>query len=261
MNPQRFGIIIFFFLLFFVLLEIRIVSLTLFPDPRLKLKDNSSVARGVILDRKNRELSVNSVRQSLYIRPAQLDSPTLNSIHQALLQSGFFSTQDLSSIFQKKNFVWIQRKISPECEDAIKPWLETIKSNKIIRKDEIGLTPEACRTYPDRESSQIVGYVGLDNTGLSGLEYGLDAYLQKGYTVRTTLDVQLCRIAYQELEKSVREHQAESGSAAIIDLENNEILSLVSFPNGLLAQNQGVSPETLRFPAASMARTRSVTDG
>ena len=132
------------------------------------------------------------------------------------------------------------------------PWLETIKSNKIIRKDEIGLTPEACRTYPDRESSQIVGYVGLDNTGLSGLEYGLDAYLQKGYTVRTTLDVQLCRIAYQELEKSVREHQAESGSAAIIDLENNEILSLVSFPNGLLAQNQGVSPETLRFPAASM---------
>jgi cell division protein FtsI/penicillin-binding protein 2 len=73
--------------------------------------------------------------------------------------------------------------------------------------------------------------VGIDNTGLSGLELSMNDYLSKGYAVYTTLDADLSTIVYEELKKGIIENKAEYGSAVIIDNATMEILSIVNYPS------------------------------
>ena len=74
--------------------------------------------------------------------------------------------RELQAQLQKKRaFVWVRRKVDPAVARAVRD----------LQLDGIGFLTENRRYYPQRElAAQVLGYVGLDNTGMSGIEYAFE---------------------------------------------------------------------------------------
>lgn len=230
MKKDRFGVIIFFFILFFIFLEIRVVLVTLVPDQRLKNDKINQSMRGAIYDRNRKELAVSSTFYSLYARPSDIKPDVRNYLYNYFIRNRMFTQSELKDLDSSKSFVWIKRKIQPIDTEKIRNLVETLKKNKTIPKDGLGLLPEQGRIYPQPDTANIVGVVGIDNNGLSGLEYSLNSYLEQGFDVYTSLDPELSKIVFEELKKGIVAYKAEFGSAAIIDTDTREVLALVNFP-------------------------------
>jgi cell division protein FtsI (penicillin-binding protein 3) len=231
MKKERFGFIIFFFILFFVILIIRIISISLLPDPRIKNGILKTVSRGTIYDRYNRELAIAAVSYSLYARPSRLPDEAKKAVYSYLLGNKIADEKELAPLFETKNFTWLKRRISSSSVGLVKEYIDYIRKNNPSFKDELGIVPEQSRIYPYPAAANIVGLVGVDRNGLSGLEYSFNSYLDSGYNIQVTLDAELTTLVYDELKKGIIENQADYGSAAIMDVENREILALVNFPS------------------------------
>ena len=83
--------------------------------------------------------------------------------------------------------------------------------------------------------SHIIGQVDYDNYGISGVEKYFDKELKdKNFSnkpLQLTLDTNIQHIIAKELEKRLDVFNATGGGALLMDVENGEILSLVSLPN------------------------------
>jgi cell division protein FtsI/penicillin-binding protein 2 len=230
MIKSRVGITIFFFILFFAILVIRIVGITLFPDARLVRTNIAPAKRGIIYDRNGRELAVSSSAFSFYARTISLNEDVKDFLYATLKQTGAFSENELKLLYSNRRFVWIKRKLSPNVREELASLINMLEENKYIQKDELGLIEEEGRFYPSEASADIVGLVGIDNQGLAGIEYSFNNYLNTGYNVHTTIDSQLCSIAYEELKRAMLKHRAEYGSVAIIEVATRDIMALASYP-------------------------------
>lgn len=161
-------------------------------------------------------------------------------------------TIDTYSVFSDKDhsFTWLARKISlPEAE-------------KMKAKDPIhtGILKEKKRVYPKNNfAAQLLGFVGLDNEGLSGVELSFDEFLRgkegqvvtegdpqgremygalreiqpgsDGMNVTLTIDENIQYIAEREIAEQVRKYSAVSGMLIIMDAKSGEILALASKPD------------------------------
>jgi cell division protein FtsI (penicillin-binding protein 3) len=142
----------------------------------------------------------------------------------------------------------------------------------------IGFTTESKRFYPNRElGSAVLGYTGMDNEGLGGIEAAYDKVVRgrdgkllvqtdargkafsrlerlptAGATLELTIDAQLQYIAERELRAGVKEHRADAGTAVILDPTNGEILAMASWPT-FNPNVYGDSPESAR-------RNRAIQD-
>ncbi len=252
MKQERLGILIFLFILFFILLEVRIVAISLFPDPRLKNIDAKQAKRGTIYDRNKKELAVSTAFYSFYARPVLLNIDSKNNVYDYLRQNSTISTNDLANIYQEKNFVWIRRKAGLQEITPVKDFIDYQKKNNLLTKDELGIVPEQGRYYSITAAANCIGVVGIDNNGLSGLEHSLDSYLDKGCDVYTSLDSDLLTIVYEELKRGIQISQAETGSAAILDVENREILALVNYPGFDPNDYKTITPDNLKSGFSSV---------
>ena len=83
--------------------------------------------------------------------------------------------------------------------------------------------------------SHIIGQVDYDNYGISGLEKNFDKELKKKelltQPLALTLDINIQYLVNKELEKALEIFEASGGGSLLMDVENGEILSLVSLPN------------------------------
>jgi cell division protein FtsI/penicillin-binding protein 2 len=79
----------------------------------------------------------------------------------------------------------------------------------------------------------------------------MDKYLEKGFSVYTSLDADLSTIAYDELKNAILVNQAESGSAAILSLEDKSILALVNYPSFDPNNIKNITTENLKSLATS----------
>ncbi|MFO0746470.1 MAG: penicillin-binding protein [Myxococcota bacterium] len=120
--------------------------------------------------------------------------------------------------------------------------------------------PEPRRYYPKRElASQVVGLVGRDGGGLSGVERALDAFLAGGLhsvttlkdqsgrriflngipadapleaaTVELTLDQQIQAMAEREIARACLASGARAGYAVVTRVKTGEVLAVANFPN------------------------------
>ena len=115
---------------------------------------------------------------------------------------------------------------------------------------------ESKRFYPNRElAAHLLGYVGLDNVGLSGLEATYDKTVRgregkllvqtdarrhvfsrlerpptTGASIELTIDEQLQYIAERELRAGVEAARADGGTAVVMDPHTGEILAMASWP-------------------------------
>ena len=203
-------------------------------------------ARGEILDCKDRPVAVNKEAVSAFVLPRQLqDEKTL----QAFLQNYFPSSWERLSRFRDKHFMYIARRLPDDlCSQA--------QCDKVV---DLKFMKEPSRYYPNEAMSQVVGITNIDNQGLFGVEqlynqtlagashkivlekdarsahFYFKQELQKGGTlgsnVKLTIDSDLQFLVNEALVTAVERLQAEMGAVVIMDPQNGDILSLVSYPN------------------------------
>ena len=147
-----------------------------------------------------------------------------------------------------------------------------------LNLDGIGFTKENRRFYPNKElAAPLLGYVGIDNVGLGGLESTYDPQIRgkagtilvhtdarrhpfsriehlptAGSTVELTIDEYLQDVAERELRAGVRENGAAGGTAIIMNPHTGEILAMASEPT--------FNPNAYRDSQETERRNRAVQD-
>ena len=182
----------------------------------------SSTARG-------RPLAVSVDAESIYAVPQDVTDParTATALARALGLDAAGRKELLVQLQKNRAFVWIKRKLSPGAARAVRD----------LQLDGIGFLSESRRYYPKRElASQVLGYVGLDNQGMSGVEYAFEEALKgrketvvvttdarrrpvghtekpstEGLSVVLALDESIQHVAERELDRAMAETQSVGG--------------------------------------------------
>lgn len=191
-------------------------------------------ARADILDRNGEILATHLVTGSVYANPKVI----INAEEAAAKLSRLIPELDYKSLLKKlsagkKGFVWIVRHISPKLQQAVNH----------LGIPGIYLQRDERRVYPYGSLvSHVLGYCGIDNNGLAGVEKYFDEQLLSNKdSLKLSIDVRVQHIVHDELQKSIAEFEAEGASAMVMDVKTGEILSMVSLPDydpNLPNQNQ-----------------------
>ena len=223
--------------------------------------------RGAILDRNMHPLAMSTEVESAYAIPTELGD---NKDQAARLLSGIVEIPRdvLVSKFNSGNtFVWVSRKLPPEKSDAVKAL--NLKGIYTMKENE--------RFYPNRDlAAHVLGFVNLDEKGISGLEYQLDkdvrgkgdkilvmadarqrwfdaeqAKRDEGANVVLTLDTKIQYIAERELQAAISLTHASAGTVIVQNPSTGEILALANWPKFNPNSPGDVKPETRMNPAVS----------
>lgn len=128
-----------------------------------------AIGRGVITDRWGHELAMNRTVYSLYLRPVEVVD--LDRTLEVLRRHISFSVEAVrEQALERPHFVWVARKR-----------LDGAKAQAILASGLPGVyvVPEEERVYPQRHlAGALLGWVGIDNQGLSGVEFQYDAWLR-----------------------------------------------------------------------------------
>jgi cell division protein FtsI/penicillin-binding protein 2 len=225
--------------------------------------------RGSIFDRQMRPLAINVPTFSLYAVPPQVKN--INLVAEKLSQVlGLEKSFVLERLGRQKQFIWLARKLDMDKMDEI----------RAMDFDGLYFIKESKRSYPNsRLASQTIGFAGLDNVGLDGLEMHYDSYLKgtpgwtfvlrdarrrdlalsdvlqppvDGYSLVLTIDQVVQYIAEREIEKIYQKYNAKGATIVVVDVKTGEILALANRPT--LDLN-----EPSKYPTEAR-RNRAVTD-
>lgn len=258
---------IIFFALFFIVAIRAITIQVLSPSAEIleglgrrqyQAKIELAPYRGNIYDRRGEPLAISIRRPSFYTNPRVFD-PTREQVNQ-LAKILKMSPQKINAIAGKKSyFAWLARKIE-------RAQAEQINALKIEGLWEIS---EPSRFYPSGfEMAPILGGVGIDNNGLSGLELAYEKVLKgenlttfrhrdargkpiysdsilaspekTGKNIVLTIDSAIQDIAQTALEKGIVNAQAKSGFAIVSDPHTGRILALA---NHMAGKRAGVTQD------------------
>jgi cell division protein FtsI/penicillin-binding protein 2 len=231
---KRLTVITYIFLSIMVLITIRITYLIFTQTQNYKKPEKISGNRGLIVDRNEKPLAISYKTFSIFCDPSTLSESekkfVANTLSRIVNQK---PDEILSKLRKNSKFVWIARKIPEEYLTNLSNTIANINAN--LSKGKIELEHEFVRRYPlGEKASGIVGTVGIDNQGLSGIEFSFnDILTEKNYTVGKvvlSIDKYIQEIAYIELAKSVEEFGAEMG-IVIIANKRGEILAMNDYPS------------------------------
>ncbi|MGH3031797.1 MAG: peptidoglycan D,D-transpeptidase FtsI family protein [Gaiellaceae bacterium] len=228
--------------------------------------------RGTIFDRLGVQLAIGEPATTVYANPRQIVDP-----RAAAVAAGRALDIEPETVYplladRSRGFVYVARKADPEKADAL-------ERQGIVG---FGFYPEERRTYPQRAvASEVVGYAGVDNRGLSGIELELDGALagedgsktivrdpfgrtlqvidsepvQDGRDVHLTIDHTIQGHVERVLRETRAGWDAKAATAVVLDVETGGILAL------------GVEPgfDANAFPTVARRnlqrlRNRAVTD-
>ena len=205
--------------------------------------------RGDIVDRDNRVLATSASVDTVYAVPSEIDDPqqAAAKICRALDDCSKEDQKDLiERLTKKRPFQYVRRHVSPDEARRVRG----------LALDGIGFMTESHRFYPNRNLlGPILGYVGLDNKGLGGLEQSYNSVIRgadgkvivvtdakkkafdrterppsAGASIELTIDSVLQHEVERELAVGITENRAESGVAIVMDPWTGEILAMASEP-------------------------------
>jgi cell division protein FtsI (penicillin-binding protein 3) len=181
--------------------------------------------RGDIVDRNGVLLATSLMTASVFVNPKEIKDPqdAAQRIGKAL---GLDSGQMLKRLQSGKSFVWIKRNLTPK---------EQFAANALGIPG-LYFLPEERRVYPyGNLFSHTIGYVGIDNKGLAGMEKQFDSRLRDTDVNREPLvlsmDSRLQAIMHEEVKKAADEFHAIGATGIILDIQSGELLSMVSLPD------------------------------
>jgi len=232
---------------------------------------DAAARRGDILDRKGRVLATSVDADTIYAVPSELKDPggAVDALCRAL---GDCTSKERDTLIDRlgktRPFAYVRRQVSPDQARRV----------AALNLKAIGFIKEDRRFYPNKTlAAHLLGYVGVDNKGLSGLESTYDAQIRgkagtvlvqidarklafarterpptAGSTVELTIDEYLQHIAERELMAGVALNRAKGGSAIIMNPHTGEILAMANEPT--------FNPNAYREFDELVRRNRAVQD-
>lgn len=224
-----------------------------------------SADRGEIVDRNGEILATNITTTSLVVIPNQIvDKEDAAKKISEILGSDY---EDMLNHLSKKTSI---ERVHPEGRGLDYETAEAIDALKI---DGVYLVKESKRYYPyDTMLSHVLGYVGIDNQGLSGLELYYNDYLTgedgsikyfsdgkghklelaeiyesptSGITLELTIDINLQMAVENELDNAIAKYDADSAIAIAMDPNTGEVLAMASRPDFNSNDYQSYSTEVI----------------
>lgn len=207
--------------------------------------------RGLILDRNGKLIAGNVTTAALVLIPNQIKDKQL--VAKKLAEILNVSYEEMYKHVSKKTSI---ERVHPEGRGLSYDIADKIDS---LGFDGVYLVKESKRYYPEDELlSHVIGYVGIDNQGLSGLELLYDKYLtgvngsikyfsdgkgnklelaevyespQDGMTVTLTIDLDIQKALERELSNAVTKYNAEGAIGIVMNPKTGEIIAMSSRPN------------------------------
>ncbi|HET6719583.1 MAG TPA: penicillin-binding protein 2 [Rhodocyclaceae bacterium] len=238
-------------------------------DSRYRRDIEISASRGRIVDRHGDVLAVSTPMKSIWAIPSaiQVEPATKGQLATLLGLKPKELDQKLAS---DKDFVFLKRQLPPEVAEQIaRLKLPGIQQDKEYR-----------RFYPAGEMvAHMVGFTGVDDKGLEGVELALENDLvgragsrtvirdrrgsvvedvgsikppQDGRDIVLALDNKIQYLAYSELKRAVTENKAKAGSIVVLDTRTGEVLALANWPT--------YNPNNRTTLSGAQLRNRAVTD-
>ncbi len=229
-----------------------------------------SASRGKILDRHGDLLAVSTPMKSIWAIPA--DARTMDDEQKrqlaALLE---IPLRELDGrLASEKTFAFIKRQVPPDVADRI----------AALKLPGVHQEKEYRRFYPAGEmTAHIVGFTGVDDKGLEGVELAFQQSLlghpgsrtvirdrrgnivedigamkppQDGKDIRLAMDSKIQYLAYSQLKAVVEANKAKAGGAIVVDTRTGEILALVNWPT--------YNPNNRGHLTGAQLRNRAITD-
>src|SRR5947207_6483538 len=225
-----------------------------------------SARRGIIYDRQGHELAMSINVDSVFAVPTEMPNPasTISLVARITKQD---PRELLANCEDSKTFCWVARKPDPEISARIRS----------LNLRGVYFQKESKRYYPKSElAAQVLGYVGMDDAGLSGIEreyedqlhgrpgqrlISLDARKQwfgsvekqpePGENIVLTIDEKIQYIAERELEVAMEQTKAISGTVVVANTRTGEILALANRPTFNPNLSREIRPERLKNHAVS----------
>ncbi len=238
-------------------------------ESRYRRELEISASRGRIADRNGDVLAISTPMKSIWAVPADAK---LNAEQQKQLAR--LLEMDVKELSRKlasdRNFVFLRRQLPPEVGERI----------AALKLPGIGQDKEYRRYYPSGEmTAHIVGFTGVDDKGLEGVELAFQNQLighpgsrsvikdrrgqivedvgsirppQDGKDIHLALDSKIQYLAYSQLKQAVTDFQAKAGGAVVIDAKSGEILALANWPT--------YNPNNRERLSGAQLRNRAITD-
>ena len=207
--------------------------------------------RGLIIDRNGEVLATNITTVSLVVVPGQInDAEAVAKDLSDILNTDY---QDMLKHVTKSTSI---ERVHPEGRGLDFEIAEKIDA---LGYDGVYLLKESKRYYPyESVLSHVLGYVGIDNQGLSGLELYYDDYLTgadgaikyfsdgkgnkleltevyeaptSGITLQLTIDLDLQLAIENELDNAISKYDPEQAMIVAMDPDTGEVLAMASRPN------------------------------
>ena len=277
-NPH---LILGIFALAFIAVVLRLAWLQLVAGPELAesaLNRRTYVAsvnakRGTIYDRNGNVLAMSIDCSTIYCNPKEIsDAPTTARVLASIL--GGTGSDWLEQLTQDSTFVYLRRQA--DVDDA------TDLREALAEQDLPGIyyLPDTKRIYPyGATAGQILGFVGIDGEGLSGLELYYDEILSgengelrmevgrdgtpiaggiseliepdDGADIVISLDIDIQRMAEEKIVEGVKTYEAETGSVMVVNPSNGEILAACSTPFLDLTKPDEITAEAMNLKLVS----------
>ena len=230
------------FLVAFLAIGARLIEVAGFKTGDVRLAHGHAaaktvVARGNIVDRNGVLLATTLDAPSLFANPKLIDDKRdvarrLSAILPELTESEIYAR-----LSTDKSFIWLDRRLTPRQENAVNQ----------LGVPGLQFQGEGKRVYPEGAlTAHAVGYVGIDDGGLAGIERSFDQALKRSdQPVQLSLDVRLQYILRSEVARQVNEFKAVGAAGLIMNVRDGEVLALVSLPDFDPANPGAASPAEL----------------
>ncbi|HKD64270.1 MAG TPA: penicillin-binding transpeptidase domain-containing protein [Candidatus Acidoferrales bacterium] len=226
-----------------------------------------SPKRGVVYDRKGRELAISLPMDSVFGDPTEITDAEM--VARLLAPALGMPADDLETKIREAHTpVRLAKKLPPE----------TVQRIQDMNLRGVFFQKENRRVYPQHElAAHVLGYVDVDEKGNGGIEYSLDKQIRgrpgkmmvmadgrrrwydrtesaadPGGSVVLTIDQTIQYIAEKELERAIQETHANNGTVVVQDPNTGQLLAVAVRPT-FDPNNAGSFPDENRMDRAVSA--------
>lgn len=268
---QRIKICVFFMVAFWCIIVVKVSVYQIYYHSKMETMAQGQAEqerkiqspRGTIMDRDGRVLAISEMAKSLYADPAMIQKahandpskPSPDEVAHLLAPYLKLKEPELAKVLNEDTgFVWLEHTMEHDTYLAVN---DIIKSNKL---EGLVFQDENHRYYPNgKMAAQLIGFVGADDRGLTGIEMILDSEIKgdleelkittdkqnisilgsvlekvlphKERSVRLTIDSSIQYIAERGLDGIMKRNKPSGAAIIIMDPKTGEILAMASRPN------------------------------
>jgi cell division protein FtsI (penicillin-binding protein 3) len=188
-------------------------------------KNSVVLPRADIVDRNGVVLATSLEAASLYATVKELREPDDVAELLAQVLPDINQKQLMAQFAAGKPFVWVKRNLTPKQQYEV---------NKLGIPG-LYFQKEYVRVYPQGNLlSHVMGFVGMDNNGLAGIEKFFDKRLrntESHESLKLAIDVRVQNLMYDQLAAAVKEFQAIGATGVVANVKTGEVVSLVNLPD------------------------------